>query len=122
MLVNWELCTYESNPPFIIAYVITKEREYVYANTVLDEKISFSSTLKVKSLTWVMISNLLIIIFTLGFGTPWAKIRMAKLMLEHTLIDAPQGFDAYIEQQQEKSSALADQIGDVFDVETDIAF
>jgi len=107
---------------FIIAYLIVKEREYVYANTILDKKISFSSTLKVKNLAWVMISNFLIVIFTLGFGFPWTKVRMARLMLEHTLIDAPQGFDAYIEQQQEKSSALADQIGDVFDIETDIAF
>ena len=59
----------------------------------------------------------MIIIFTLGFGTPWAKVRVAKMIVENTYVDAPHGFDRYVTQKQTQSSALGEQIGDVFDVD-----
>jgi len=44
------------------SYVTTRQRSYIFDNTVLDEKITFSSTLKARSLAWVSLSNLLAII------------------------------------------------------------
>jgi len=104
----------------VIAYSMTRQRTYVYENSTLDDKITFASTLKARPLAWMMISNLLLVLFTLGLAFPWAKVRMARLMLENTLVDTEHGFNDYVTQKQEEESSLGEQIGDAFDVDVGI--
>jgi len=106
----------------IMAYSMTRQRTYTYENTTLDEKITFKSTLKAKPLAFVMVTNLFAIIFTLGLALPWAKVRIARLMLENTQVSTDEGFDAYITQKVKEGSALGDQIGDAFDVDVGLGF
>lgn len=106
----------------VISYIVTRQRTYVLGNTTLDKKIKFASTLKARSLSWVSVTNLLAIIFSLGLAYPWAKIRMTKLMARHTCIDAGTDINAYITQQQQIGSSLGDQIGDAFDVDVGLGF
>jgi len=61
-------------------------------------------------------------VITIGLAFPWAKVRMARLMLENTLVDTSVGFDEYITQKQNEESSLGDQIGDAFDVDVGVAF
>lgn len=102
---------------FIMAYSMTRQRTYVYNNTTLDDEISFASTLKAKQFAWVMITNFLAVIATLGLAMPWAKVRVARVMLENTQVHAAAGFDQYMTQKQNESSSLGEQIGDAFDVD-----
>ena len=102
---------------FIMAYSMTRQRTYVYDNTTLDDEISFGSTLKAKQFAWVMITNFLAVIATVGLAMPWAKVRVAKVMLENTQVYANAGFDQYMTQKQNESSSLGEQIGDAFDVD-----
>ena len=102
-------------------YIITQKRAYIYSNTILDDKITFKSTLRARDLTWVSFSNILLIFLTLGLAFPWAKVRITRLMLENTLIDTKIGFNEYISQKQEEISALADQVTDVFNVDIELA-
>ena len=106
---------------FVMAFYVIREREYVYKNTIFDDKISFSSTLKARSLAWVMLSNFFLIVVTLGFAFPWAKVRVAKLMLANTLVETDNGFDEYLSQKEAEQSALGEQIGDAFDVDVGVA-
>jgi len=106
----------------IMGYSVTRQRTYILENTTLDEKIKFASTLKAKSLIWVMITNLFAIIFTLGLAFPWVKVRMTRLIAENTLVDTEDGFDAYMTQKQKEESSLGEQIGDAFDVDVGLGF
>ena len=106
----------------IMSYTITRQRTYIYENTLLDNNIAFASTLKARSFAWVMLSNMFLILFTLGLAFPWAKVRMARLMLENTFVDTEHGFDEYISQKQDEQSSLGEQIGDAFDVDVGVAF
>ena len=106
----------------LIAYSMTRQRTYIYDNTMLDGKINFASTLKAKSFAWVSITNFLAVIFTLGLAFPWAKVRMARLMLENTLVDTEAGFYDYITQKEKEESSLGEQIGDAFDVDVGLGF
>ena len=106
----------------VMANSMTRQRTYTYANTTLDEKITFKSTLKAKPLAFVMITNLFAIIFSLGLALPWAKVRIARLMLENTQVSTGEGVDAYITQKEKESSSLGDQIGDAFDVDVGLGF
>ena len=106
----------------IMSFMVTRQRTYIYENTKLDDKISFASTLRARDFAWVMLSNMFLILITLGFAMPWAKVRMARLMLENTLVDTSVGFDEYITGKQEEESSLGEQIGDAFDVDVGVAF
>ncbi len=106
----------------IIAYATTRQRSYVYDNTTLDDKITFASTLQARPYAWVMISNFVLVILTLGLAFPWAKVRMARLMLENTLVDTEAGFYEYLTQRQNEESSLGEQIGDAFDVDVGLGF
>lgn len=107
---------------FVMAYAKTRERTYIYENMMLDEKIAFASTLRAKPLAWVMITNFLMVILTLGLAFPWAKVRMARVMVENTLVDTEAGFYDYVTQKQKEESSLGEQIGDAFDVDVGLGF
>ncbi|MEH6543000.1 MAG: YjgN family protein [Porticoccaceae bacterium] len=106
----------------IIAYSYTRQRTYIYANSTLDENINFASTLKMSSLAWVMTSNFFAVILSLGLALAWAKVRMARLILENTQVNTAAGFEQYITQKQQEQSSLGEQIGDAFDVDVGIGF
>ncbi len=104
------------------AYIVSRTRAYVYENTLLDNNISFQSTLGARALAWVMFTNFLMILVSIGFAMPWAKVRMARLMLENTLVDTSSGFNEYLSQEQERGGAIGEQIGEAFDVDMDVGF
>ena len=103
------------------AYSYARQREYIYDTTTLDNKISFKSTLRARKLAFVTITNFLLVIFTLGLAMPWAKVRMARLLLGNSQVDTSVGIDGYVTQQQKEQSSLGEQIGDAFDVDVGIA-
>jgi len=105
----------------IAAYSQTRQRNYIVNNTLLDNKIALASTLKARSLAWIMVTNIFLIIVTVGFAMPWAKVRMAKYILSNTQVDTELGIDNYVTQQQKYQSSLGDQIGDAFDVDVGLA-
>lgn len=104
----------------VSAYSLTRQRTYSFANARLDQDVSFVSTLKARSLAFVMVTNLFAIILTLGLATPWATVRVLRLMLNNTLIDSNVDIDSYISQKQSEQSSLGEQIGDAFDVDIGI--
>ncbi len=106
----------------IFAYSYTRQRAYIYSNSVLDDKIKFASTLKARQFAWVLITNLLAVMFSFGLALPWAKVRMARLILENTQVDTGVGFEDYVTQKQKEQSSLGEQIGDAFDVDVAIGF
>ncbi|MGH1438575.1 MAG: YjgN family protein [Cellvibrionaceae bacterium] len=105
----------------LAAYSQTRQRNYIVNNTMLDNKIALASTLKARTLAWIMVTNILLIIVTLGFGMPWAKVRMTKYIVSNTQVDTEVGIDSYVTQQQQYQSSLGDQIGDAFDVDVGLA-
>ena len=104
----------------VVAYFQAQVRQYIFDNTLLNGNVSFSSSLTTSALAWLMMSNFLLVVMTLGLATPWAKVRRAQLILNHTLVDVESGFDGFISQQQDRQSALGEQIGDAFDVDVAI--
>lgn len=106
----------------LMSYLTARYREYILANTLLDNKISFVSTLKARSLTWVSLTNLLVIIISMGLAYPWAQVRMMRLLATQTRADTSVGFEEYVSEKQQEQSSLGEQIGDAFDVDVGIGF
>ena len=105
---------------FAFAFATARYRAYILQNTNLEDKAIFKSLVSARALTWVMVSNFLLIIVTLGLAIPWAKVRMARLMVDNTLIKAEVDLAEFTSQQQQKQSALGEQIGDAFDIDVGV--
>ena len=105
---------------FVSAYAQVRMRNYIYAQSSLDNNIHFKSDLSAKKLAWVMFTNLLLVIFTLGLGTPWAKVRLTRYFASNTYVETEVDISHYISEKQNDQTTLGDQIGDAFDVDLGI--
>lgn len=99
-----------------IAYFKSRIQNLVLNNTTLDH-ISFSSTQRMRDLLWLYISNALVLMFTMGFATPWAQIRMARYRLEHLMLVGEPDLDKFVGEKKESARALGEEVADFFDVD-----
>ena len=55
--------------------------------------------------------------FTMGFATPWAQIRMARYRLEHLALVGEPDLDKFVGEKKESARALGEEVADFFDVD-----
>jgi len=106
----------------LYAYSYTRQRAYTLSNSALDKSITFASTLGARRYAWVLLTNLLLVTVTLGLGVPWARVRLARVLAERTMVDTGPGFDVYMSARQDEQTSLGDQLGDAFDVDVGVGF
>jgi uncharacterized membrane protein YjgN (DUF898 family) len=104
----------------IKAYTGTAIRNYVFARTQLDDIAQFKSTFSVGSLLVLMVTNFILLIVSLGFAYPWIKVRSMRYVAEHTCVQVEGDATQYLSQQQSKTSAIGEEMGDAFDVDMDL--
>ena len=64
------------------------------------------------------ITNFLAIALTFGLMLPWAKVRMARYLLETSALEHPSNFISQVEaSQQKENSAIGQEVADGLDVE-----
>lgn len=69
------------------AYLVAAQRNYVFGQTQLGEKLRLKSTMSTGSFLGLTLTNTLIVIFTLGLGTPIAEVRLARYMANSTALE-----------------------------------
>ncbi len=102
-------------------YVQVRLRNYVWNTTVLSDT-SFLSTLSVIEMLGLYLTNGLAIIFSLGLLVPWAQIRLAKYRANHLEVNLSRDWQDHIAALADEGSALGEEVGEVFDVDIDVAF
>lgn len=65
--------------------------------------------------TWIVASNWVARILTLGLLTPWAAIRLARYQMDSMLLILNDDPDQLVNMSQTDPSALAEEISDIFD-------
>lgn len=103
----------------IVPYFITRIQNLVWNNTSLGEH-RFSSSMSARSMMWLMFSNFIAIILTLGLFKPFADIRMARYRMENLALQAEGDLEAFIADTQQQETATGHEAAEMFDV--DIAF
>jgi len=95
-------------------------RNAVYNNARLDERHRFRSSVQPFELFWLVMTNFLAIVVTLGLAIPWAKVRMAHYMAEKTefLPDGP--LDAFVGEVESSGSAIGDAYTDIEGIDVGI--
>ena len=80
----------------------------------------FSSSMSTSGLAWIIFSNFIFIVLTLGLFKPFADIRTARYRIEHMALAAAGNMDDFIAGQQQQISATGAETAGVFDL--DIGF
>ncbi len=106
----------------ITSYFRSRLREHLFVNGIIDQRVDPESTVAARGLWWISISNVLILVFTLGIGYAWTKVRMARYMADNTAVHAEDSLDNFVNDEMEKVGALAEELGDAFDLDVDVGF
>mgnify|MGYP000229530832 CR=1 FL=1 len=107
---------------FIMAFFRSRVRNHVLGSTVIDGKVEIQSTFRARSLCWLMVTNVLLLVVTLGLGWAWTKVRTARFQARYTAAQADDGLHSVIDVQRKQQSSLGEEIGDAFDMDVGIGF
>lgn len=80
----------------------------------------FESCLQARALLWVRLSNLVLIVATLGLFKPWADMREARLRVQSVSLGGDGDLDSYLRGALQDERALGEEAAEWFDL--DIGF
>ena len=108
---------------YFLAYVIAsgfysaRIRNHLFAVTELDGIARFSSDVGVGELISLRGTNILAIIFTLGFAFPWTKVRTANFYAERTQVAVLSDVNKVMEGYTSDVGAAGEEAAGLFDVD-----
>ena len=100
----------------VIAYIRSRIANLVWSNTKL-EHIGFFSNQRMRDLIWLYLSNIIVLILTIGLASPWVQIRMARYRLSRLVITGETNWDQFIGDKKQQSKALGEEIANMFDID-----
>ena len=102
------------------AYLKTAIDNLVWNNTTLSNRHQFKSTASPIAATWIHISNILLIVCTIGLFLPFAKIRSTRYRISHMTFVPVGSIDEIVREEQGKQKAFGDSMGDALGLELGI--
>ena len=102
----------------LLWYYSYKKTNYTWNHTSFGAA-HFQSTITFGGLVGLYLVNGLILIFTLGFGAPWAKVRTLRYYLTHLTLEGPLDLSAIVQDAQE-ASAFGEEVGDFLALDFDM--
>ncbi|PKG57139.1 YjgN family protein [Shewanella sp. GutDb-MelDb] len=100
----------------VAAYVRVRARNYLFNQTKLDGELQLASAMTVASFFGLILTNLLITLFTLGFGHAWVAVRTARYMASVTAVEGDLSQFNADDHNANTSTAIADEVADAFDI------
>ncbi|MHC4537111.1 MAG: YjgN family protein [Planctomycetota bacterium] len=101
---------------FIDQFIFARLNNYCWGRSQLRE-VRFESTLKVRNLIWIRLSNIAAILFSIGLLIPWAKVRRAQYILDNLRVITDSTLEEFTAVVEPEESALGEAATDFFDVE-----
>lgn len=101
---------------YVASYFKVHNQIYIFSKIGLGKSIRFRSSLEVNALFKMLVTNALLMMFTLGLAYPWTKVRKHRLFVENIHVDMPSGAGGYVSKKQEESP-LGEELGEAFDLD-----
>lgn len=80
------------------------------------KSIQFKSTATGGALFGLLLTNALLVLFTLGIGFAWAQVRMVRFILMNVEFHGDADLNAIVQTEREHKDATADDLADLMDV------
>ncbi len=101
---------------FIVPYIYARMQNLIWNATTLGLH-RFESRVSARGMFYVMFSNILLIVLTLGLYKPFADIRLMRYRLEHLSLDTFGDFEDFMAGQQTLATATGEEMADMFDLD-----
>ncbi len=107
---------------FYFAYMIfwITGRKVLLQNLVLGEHAQFASNLNPYTYVWLVLSNLIAILLSVGLLIPWASVRLHKYQVETTSVITEDGGRTFMDTQHEAGGALGSEFVDLEGMDIDL--
>ena len=100
----------------VYPYITSRLQNLIWNNTTLGPH-HFKSTLTARGLFVVIVSNIVLVILTLGLYKPYADVRLLRYKLEHLALLPGANLDDFLAGQQVSATATGEEIAEMFDVD-----
>jgi uncharacterized membrane protein YjgN (DUF898 family) len=101
---------------YLFAFAAVKTSNLIYNSSNLSVH-GFYADMDVKEYVWIVFTNTIFTVLTIGFYHPWATVRALKYKIAHLML-APGGeLDNFIASEQEQVSAFGEEMTDFFDID-----
>lgn len=107
-------------PLVLFPYIGTKVFNLAVGGTVLADRFRFESSLSPLHMVWLTLSNLLLILVTLGLFYPWARVRTAHYLSSNFAVAGDSDLGSFTSELMASQSAIGEEVANFFDV--DIGF
>lgn len=87
-------------------------RNAVYNAISLEGGHRFVSNVKAHELLWIVLSNMVVVVCTLFLMLPWAQVRMARYLADHTGVVPGGSLDEFVTRQRAAGGAIGDAYAD----------
>lgn len=87
-------------------------RNAVYNAVSLEGGHRFASNVSAFMLLWIAVSNMVVVVCTLFLMLPWAQIRLARYLADHTGVILGGSLDDFVTQQKAAGGAVGDAYAD----------
>jgi len=95
----------------LFAYYVNNIRMYQG-----ETRLNFRSTATAGDYFKLIVVNMLIIILSLGLGTPWAIVRTMQFVFSNIHIDGPLDVDAIVQTEADYTDATGEDLADMIDI------
>lgn len=96
------------------AYFSARIANLVWNGTRLGEH-RFESQLRVLPLMWIMITNMLLVLITLGLYMPWAAVRLARYRADKLVLHPAGSLETFLAGAESEVGAVGEETLDMFD-------
>lgn len=100
---------------FIMPYIYYSVRSFNLAinHLTLDEKHKFGSNVEVPKYAWILVSNLIVTLLTLGLMAPWAHVRKMKYLAAHFFILPEGSLDEFVDRKRSEGNVASSEYMDL---------
>jgi len=95
-------------------------RNILFNNTVLGNVHRFRSTVPPLGYVWLIVSNAVAIVCTLGLLLPWAQVRKADFLARYTTLLVGGSLDGFVGDMTDERNAIGDAYGDIEGLDLDV--
>ncbi len=106
----------------LTAHTASRVRNYLFSCMLLTHsetsqlKLTFISQFNTRGYTWLILSNFLLQVVSLGFARPWVMVRSARYVADNTRVVGDMSLLVSYDQPSNVDSAISDELAQAFDL------
>jgi uncharacterized membrane protein YjgN (DUF898 family) len=98
-----------------VAFISAKAFNLAVGHTVLDGRHKLDATLSPWTMLWIGLSNLVLILVSIGLLYPWARVRVARYLADHMDLLAASNLEEFTSEAFATQNAIGEEIAGFFD-------